>query len=94
MGGLAMGPKIWFRVHGVLVPWRPLPGVLAPPPLTGAEPAALDRLVRLALIGSGQVPLPGDVSLAHHGMRLLDELPECRRHVLEVLRPPLEKSVI
>jgi hypothetical protein len=53
VAGLAMGPKIWFRVNGVMVPWRPLPGVLAPPPLTGAEPAALDRLVLLALIGSG-----------------------------------------
>jgi hypothetical protein len=53
VAGLAMGPKLWFRVNGVMVPWRPLPGVLAPPPLTGAEPAALDRLVLLALIGSG-----------------------------------------
>jgi hypothetical protein len=53
VAGLAMGPKIWFRVNGVMVPWRPLPGMPAPPPLTGAEPAALDRLVLLALIGSG-----------------------------------------
>jgi hypothetical protein len=53
VAGLAMGPKIWFRVNGVMVPWRPLPGVPAPPPLTGAEPAALDHLVLLALIGSG-----------------------------------------
>jgi hypothetical protein len=53
VAGLAMGPKIWFRVNGVMVPWRPLPGVPAPPPLRGAEPAALDRLVLLALIGSG-----------------------------------------
>lgn len=53
VAGLAMGPKIWFRVNGVMVPWRPLPGVPAPPPLMGAEPAALDRLVLLALIGSG-----------------------------------------
>jgi hypothetical protein len=53
VAGLAMGPKIWFRVNGVMVPWRPLPGVPAPPPLTGAEPAALDRVVLLALIGSG-----------------------------------------
>jgi integrase len=53
VAGLAMGPKIWFRLNGVMVPWRPLPGVPAPLPLTGAEPAALDRLVLLALIGSG-----------------------------------------
>jgi hypothetical protein len=53
VAGLAMGPKIWFRMNGVMVPWRPLPGTPAPPPLMGAEPVALDRLVLLALIGSG-----------------------------------------
>jgi hypothetical protein len=46
-------------------------------------------LSAIGLIEGAQVPLPGQVSLAHHGMRLLDELPACRRHVLEVLRQPL-----
>ena len=40
------------------------------------------------------MPLPGEVSLAHHGVCLLDELPECRRHVLEVWRPPLENGLV
>jgi hypothetical protein len=45
------------------------------------------------LLGGGQVPMPGDVSQAHHGVLFLDELPKFRRHILEVLRQPLDERI-
>jgi predicted ATPase with chaperone activity len=53
-------------------------------------PSPAVRVWHHAVLGGGLVPLPREVSRAHHGMLFLDARPEFRRHVLEVLRQALE----
>jgi magnesium chelatase family protein len=103
------GKSMLARRLTTILPAMPLPEALDPTCIariagrTGDRTACVTTrpcraphhtISEVGLIGGGQVPTPGEVSLARHGVRFLDELPEFRRHVLEVLRQPLEESVI
>ena len=53
VSALAMGAKIWFRLNSIAVPWRPLGGMSWPPTLAAGDQQGIERVILLALIGSG-----------------------------------------
>ena len=53
VSALAMGAKLWFRLNGIAVPWRPLGGTLSPALLPATDSQGAERVILLALIGSG-----------------------------------------
>ena len=76
------------RIHSLLGFIKPHMGVIATRPFRSPHHTSSD----IALVGGGTIPKPGEVSLAHHGVLFLDELPEFNRNVLESLRQPLEDN--
>src|SRR5438067_5674604 len=77
-------------VHSVAGLLAPGAGLMTSRPFRAPHHTISD----VALIGGGSQPRPGEVSLAHHGVLFLDEMLEFSRHVLEVLRQPIEEGVV
>ena len=78
------------KIHSVMGTLPQKEGIVAQRPFRAPHHTAS----HIALVGGGTLPHPGEISLAHHGVLFLDELPEFSRNCLEALRQPLEDGCI